>query len=205
MLIVGLTGGIATGKSLVTRLLAQHGAVTFSADEAARAVLTPGGPVLQEIAATFGPEMLTPGGSLDRARLGQRIFADAAAREQLNQITHPPILRLLSAQIAAVHADLPPDTVAVFEVPLLFEAKLQAWFERIVVVASSVTLQVQRLCERNGLDEPEARRRLAAQLPLTAKIAQADYVVNNDGSLPDLIAATEALWRQLTADNKPQD
>jgi dephospho-CoA kinase len=204
MLIIGLTGGLATGKSLVTQLLARHGAVVFSADEAARVVVAPDGLIVREIVAAFGPEVLTPDGALDRTYLARRIFSDADSRAQLNHITHPPILRLIRAQIAAVREDLPPHTVAVFEVPLLFEGKMQDWFERIVVVTASETVQVRRLLERNGLDEAEARRRLAAQLPLASKIARADYVVPNDGSLPDLVAAVDALWQRVTGDNKPQ-
>src|SRR5690348_5304575 len=121
MLVVGITGGLATGKSLVTRRLHELGAVMFSADEAARAVLAPHGPVLAQIAADFGADMLTADGRLDRTRLGQRVFADATARAHLNQIMHPPILRLLRAQIDACRVDLPPTTVVVVEVPLLFE------------------------------------------------------------------------------------
>jgi dephospho-CoA kinase len=203
MLIVGLTGGLATGKSLVTRLLAARGAVTFSADEAARAVLDPGGPVLQQIVAAFGIEMLTQNGQLDRARLGHRIFNDPRGRTTLDSITHPPILRLLHAQIEAVRDDFPSHTIAVFEVPLLFEAKLQDWFERIVVVTASESIQVQRLHDRNGLDEAEARRRLAAQLPLADKVARADYSIPNDGSLLDLVVAVDALWAKLASDQYP--
>src|SRR4051794_34299415 len=116
MPVVGITGGLATGKSLVTALFRAEGAVVFSADEAARAVLEPNGPVLREIARAFGAEMLRPDGSLDRARLARRIFADAQARAQLNRITHPPILRLLRAQIEGAQDDLPPGTVIAVEV-----------------------------------------------------------------------------------------
>src|SRR5438105_7238577 len=127
MPVVGITGGLATGKSLVTALFKAEGATVFSADEAARAVLEPNGPVLREIAQTFGAEMIRPDGSLDRARLAQRIFADPKNRERLNRITHPPILRLLRAQIEGAQADLPPGSVIAVEVPLLFETNMQDW------------------------------------------------------------------------------
>lgn len=199
MPVIGITGGIATGKSLITRLLKARGATTFSADDAARAVLTPGGLTLQEIARTFGKEMLRPDGALDRARLGQRIFADPAAREQLNRIMHPPILRLLHAQIASAREDLPPTALIAVEMPLLFEARLQDWFDAIIVVTASEATQVARLRARNGLDEAEARRRLVAQWPMADKIARADFVIANEGTPEQAAEAVETLWNQLTS------
>jgi dephospho-CoA kinase len=195
--LLGITGGLATGKSLVTRLLRAKGAVTFSADEAARAILTPGGPVLHAIAQAFGPEMIRADGTLDRERLGQRIFADPQDRARLEQITHPPILRLLHAQIEGAQADLPAETVIAVEVPLLFEKHLENWFERIAVVAASESVQVARLRARSGLAAAEARRRLAAQWPMADKIARADHVIANDGSLQDVAEAVDALWKRL--------
>jgi dephospho-CoA kinase len=103
----------------------------------------------------------------------------------------------LRAQIEAVRQDLPLDTIAVYEIPLLFETKLQEWFERIVVVCASETVQVARLSKRNGLDQVEARRRLAAQWPLMQKVAHADYVLQNNGSRADLVRAVDGLWRWL--------
>ncbi len=199
MPVVGITGGIATGKSLVTRLFQAQGATVFSADEAARAVLAPGGPVLRAIAQAFGPEMLRPDGTLDRARLAQRIFADPQARAQLNRITHPPILRLLRAQIEGALDDLPPDTVIAVEVPLLFETHLEDWFDHIVVVSASEAVQLARLRARNGLDIAQARQRLAAQGPLADKIARADTVIENNGSISEVAQAVAALYQRLQA------
>jgi dephospho-CoA kinase len=197
MLLIGLTGGIATGKSAVTRFLAARGAVTFSADEAARAVLVPGGSALRRLAAEFGAEMLTPSGELDRARLGRAVFADAAARRRLERLLHPLIRSLLRAQIEAAQRDLPSDTVIVVEIPLLYEGGLETWFDQVVVVAAPEALQKERLARRNGLNALEIDRRLAAQWPLDRKIARADYVLQNDGSLPHLEASVETLWRRL--------
>lgn len=197
MPVIGITGGLATGKSLVTRLLGAKGATVFSADEAARAVLSPNSAVLQEIVRAFGPEMQRPDGSLDRSRLGQRIFADAEARERLNRIMHPPILRLLRAQIESARADLPPDAVIVVEVPLLYETGMQDWFDRVVVVTASEASQIARLHTRNRLDEAEARRRLAAQWPMREKERLADEVVINDGTQEEAAEAVEALWQRL--------
>lgn len=197
MPLIGLTGGIATGKSTVTRLLAALGAVTFSADEAARAVLVRNGPALRRIAAEFGPEILTPAGDLDRARMGRAVFADDSVRQRLERILHPLIRSLLRAQIEAAQRDLPPDTLIVVEIPLLYEGGLETWFDQVVVVAAPETVQRERLQQRSGLNAEESRRRLAAQWPLDRKIARADQVVVNAGSLPQLEAAVETLWPLL--------
>ena len=197
MFTIGITGGLATGKSAVTRLLAERGAIAFSADQAARAVMTPRSQTLNEIARSFGSDVLLPSGELNRTLLAERVFTDASRRETLNAITHPPILRLLRAQIDACRMDFPPDTIVVVEVPLLFETKMQTWFERIIVVAASLEVQVARLAARNLLDEPEARRRIGAQMPLRQKTALADVVIENQGSLPDLTRAVDALWQDL--------
>jgi dephospho-CoA kinase len=197
-MIVGITGGLATGKSLVTQMLHARGAITFSADEAARAVLAPHGPVLDAIVQAFGAEMLLSNGGVDRARLAARIFADPQARERLNRITHPAILRLLQAQIEATRKDFPPETVVAVEVPLLYETNLSDWFERIVVVSASESTQIARLKARNGLTDAEARRRLASQWALHEKAARADVVLVNDGTSADLQMAVDRLWEQWT-------
>lgn len=179
--VIGITGGPATGKSTVTGLFRHYGAVTFSADEASRAVTGPGSPALRCIAAEFGGEYFRPDGSLDRHRLGALVFGDAGARRRLEALTHPYILRLLRSQIEAVREDYPHDTTVAVEMPLLFEAGLEGWFDSVVVVAASEETQVRRLQERDGLDETDARRRLAAQMPLQAKTARANHVIWNDG------------------------
>lgn len=197
MLLLGITGGLASGKSLVTRLFREKGAVTFSADEAARAVLTPGGKVLQQIAEAFGPDILTSSGELDREQLGRRIFSDEAARKRLNGLMHPAILRLLRAQIEAAQKDLPADTVVAVEVPLLYETNLQDWFELILVVSASESTQIERLQTRNGLSEAEAKQRLAAQWPLREKAARADLILSNDSSLESLQQQVDGLWKRI--------
>lgn len=202
MPLIGLTGGIATGKSAVTRLLAARGAVTFSADEAARAVLVRNGPALRRITEEFGPEMLTPSGELDRARLGRIVFADSEARHKLERLLHPLIRSLLRAQIEAARRDLPPDTLIVVEIPLLYEGGLESWFDQVVVVTAPEAVQRERLCRRNGLDPEEADRRITAQWPLSRKVALADYVLENDGSLQQLDAAVENLWLHLNRRRK---
>ena len=197
-MVVGITGGIASGKSAVTRMLRERGAVVFSADDASRAVLSVGGSLLKSLAEAFGPKILIEDGALDRAELGRKIFSDAAAREKLNHIIHPAILRLLKAQIDAAREDLPARTLIVVEAPLLFETKLSDWFERIVVVAASEPTQIARLTARNGLDEAEARGRLKSQWPIAEKAERADFVIWNEGSLSDLKTAVDRLWEELT-------
>ena len=194
-MVVGITGGLASGKSAVTDLLRRRGALVFSADEASRAVMAMGGPVLARVAAEFGG-VIDPNGALDRAALGRRIFADADARERLNSIVHPAVIRLLHSQIQAAREDFPGATVVV-EVPLLFEANLSEWFERIVVVTASEPTQIARLAARNGLDEQEARGRIRAQWPITEKARRAHFVIQNEGSQGELDMAVERLWDKL--------
>ena len=182
MRIVGITGGIATGKSRVMTLLRDNGIVVFSADEAARAILVPDGAVLCEIAAVFGTQVLNPDGTLNRSRLGNLIFADDTARTRLNQITHPPILRLLHAQIMAARDDLPACSLIAVEVPLLHETHMEHWFDLVLTVAASEPVQVARLMQRDGLSEGIARQRVAVQMPLAEKISRSDEVLWNDES-----------------------
>lgn len=202
MPLIGLTGGIAVGKSAVTQLLAAHGAVTFSADEAARAVLVRQGTALRRIAAEFGPEMLTPSGDLDRTRMGRLVFADREARHKLERLLHPLIRSLLRAQIESAQRDLPPDTVIVVEIPLLYEGGLETWFDQVLVVTASEAVQRARLRDRNGLTPDEISRRLAAQWPLSQKVARADRVLVNDGSRQELEAAVETMWPSLERSRK---
>ena len=154
-------------------------------------------PALRRIAAEFGAEMLTSAGDLDRTRMGRAVFADDGMRQKLECILHPPIRSLLRAQIEAAQRDLPPDTVIVVEIPLLYEGGLETWFDQVVVVTAPETLQRERLHERNGLKREESRRRIAAQWPLARKIARADHVVVNAGSLLQLEAAVNTLWPLL--------
>ncbi len=197
MLSVGLTGGIASGKSSVMRLLQEHGAITFSADEAARAILAPNGSVLTQIRQAFGENVLHPDGTLNRSQLASIVFSDPEARQTLNQITHPPILRLLSAQIESVHYELTPQSIVVTEMPLLYEDHLEHWFDRVVVVTSNEAKCLSRLQERNKLTPEQAKQRLQAQLPLQEKTARADIVIENNSDYPALVQATQRLWYTL--------
>ena len=157
MRLIGVTGGIATGKSTVDRMLEAHGAVVIDADELAREVVLAGEPALDEVAARFGREVILPDGALDRTRLGEVVFADPDARRDLERITHPRILDLMQERVAAALAG-PAPLVAV-DVPLLFENAREGMFEGVLLVYAPPDVQLRRLRERNGLDEPAALQR----------------------------------------------
>jgi dephospho-CoA kinase len=195
--VIGLTGGIASGKSLVAGLLRGLGAHTIDADAIAREVVTPGSPALRAIAETFGPSVIRADGTLDRKALAGRIFADPAARRKLNAMTHPEIRRRIGEAVDRVRAAR-PDAVVVVEVPLLLDTAPPGAYalDGIVVVFAAEAEQLRRLVARDGLDEASARRRLASQRPLREKVAEATWVIDNSGSLEQTRRQVEALWRQ---------
>lgn len=193
MLKVGLTGGIGSGKSEVTRRLAALGAYVVDADVLAREVVEPGTPGLAAVAAEFGAEVLRPEGSLDRDRLGAIVFADPAARARLNAIVHP----LVGAATAQRFAAAPADAIVVHDVPLLVEVGLAAAYDVVIVVAATPETQGSRLVRARGMSADEARSRIAAQAPLADKLAVADFVITNDGSLDDLDRQVQAVWLAL--------
>lgn len=198
---MALTGGIASGKSTVARRLAQLGAVVVDADVIAREVVEPGTPGLAAIAREFGPGVIAADGSLDRAALGAIIFGDEAARAKLNAITHPAVGDLSRARFAAAFA-ADPDAVVVYDVPLLVDERgtgRRDEFDRIVVVSADAATRVRRLVELRGLDEAEARRRVAAQAPEEARLAIADDVIDANGTLTETLAQTDALWAELSS------
>jgi dephospho-CoA kinase len=192
MRLIGVTGGIATGKSSVDRMLEAHGAVVIDADELAREVVRPGEPALAEVAARFGREMIDPDGRLDRDRLGRLVFADPQARRDLEQITHPRITELTRDRVAEALAG-PAPLVAV-DMPLLFENARESMFEGVLLVYAPREVQIRRLRERNGLDEPAALQRLAAQLPIEQKRDRATLVIDNSGALDVTSRAVDQWW-----------
>lgn len=197
MLVIGLTGGIASGKSTVAAMLRELGAPIVDADLLAREVVEPGTPALAEIAARFGPDMLDEGGRLDRKRLAARVFADDVARAQLNAITHPRIAEASRAAMGAIRGQGHP--VAVYEAALLVENRVHLGLDGLIVVAVSEEEQIARLCRRDGIDADAARARLAAQLPLAAKVTVADWVIDNGRSTEDTRAQVERVWREVMA------
>lgn len=193
---VGLTGGIATGKSYVTQRLREAGLPTIDADVLAREAVAPGSPGLAAVVQRFGREVLADNGSLDRTRLGEIVFADAGARTDLEAIIHPEVRR----RIAELQADLAARGyrgAAIADIPLLFETGRQADFDVIVVVACEPARQKARLMERDGLSEEAADQRLAAQMPIAEKVRRADHVIRTDGTFADTDAQVDSLIAQL--------
>ena len=201
MLRVGLTGGIGSGKSEVARLLAARGAVVVDSDALAREVVAPGTPGLAAVVEAFGTGVLGPDGALDRARLAEVVFADPAARERLNAIVHP----LVGAAAAARAAAAPTDAVVVHDVPLLVEAGMTAVFDVVVVVDASPEVRLHRLTRGRGMSRADAEARMAAQATREQRLAAADHVVPNDGTLAELEERVGALWRVLTNGPHPAD
>ncbi|MHA3702855.1 dephospho-CoA kinase [Jatrophihabitans sp. YIM 134969] len=191
---VAVTGGIGAGKSSVSTLLAERGAVVVDADRIAREVVEPGTPGLAAVAEAFGRDVLTADGALDRAALGAVVFADPDARRRLEAITHPLVRDLSEARLAAV----PPGAVAVYDVPLLAESRSRAGFDVVVVVRADPEVRVERLVGR-GLTADDARARIAAQASDAEREALADVVVDNSGDRAALAVRVDALWSDLTA------
>ena len=199
--IVGLTGGVASGKSEVTRRFQALGVAVVDADLAAREVVEPGQPALARIAEHFGAGMLLADGSLDRRQLRERVFADAQARRDLEAITHPAIRARVKAQAQAA-----PGPYAVVAVPLLAEAGRAAypWMARVLVVDAPESLQHDRLMRRDGVDEALAARMIAAQASRTVRLAIADDVILNDGDPAHLDTAVAALHARYLAAAQPE-
>lgn len=208
MNIVGLTGGIASGKSTVARMFAALGAITCSADEDARAVLANISPLLGAVLAAF-PEAVAQDGGLDRARLGARIFADPDARKRLEGLLHPAIITRMSAAIADARAADGPG-VLVYETPLLFEANLENLFDVVVAVLATPQAQRERLQARERaagrapLSASGLADRLTAQLSSEEKACRANYVLRTDGSLAETEAQVRALWQRLDRGHSSQ-
>lgn len=196
MLRVGLTGGIGSGKSAVSERLAALGAVVLDGDKAARAVVEPGAAGLARIAETFGPGVLAADGSLDRAKLAGIVFSDEAARKKLNAITHPLIHEHIKAAEAAAVAAGGPNTIVVHDIPLLAEGQRSAEFDVIIVVDVPAEVQLSRLAGR-GLPEGQARARMAAQATREQRLALADIVIDNSGTLGDLDRRVSQVWTDL--------
>jgi len=196
VLLVGLTGGIGAGKSTVAARLVERGAVLIDADVIAREVVAAGTSGLAAVVDRFGPDVLLPDGSLDRPALARIVFADAEARAALNAITHPLVAEEIASRLAAL-ADFPG--VVVVDVPLLVEAQVDRGYQAVVVVAARPAVQLERLTRDRGMDEAEARARIAAQASLEERLARATHVIWNEGSLEDLRARTDEVADDLLA------
>lgn len=193
--IIGLTGGIASGKSTIAAMLRALGAPVVDADQVAREVVAPGQPALTELVERFGPEILDPRGQLDRPKLAALVFGDPEARAQLNRITHPRIAAASQAHIDEHVAAGAP--VVVYEAALIVENRLHRWMDGLIVVSVPPTVQKRRLIDRDGLDEASADARLAAQAPLEVKLAAATWVVDNTGTLERTREQVAAIWAEV--------
>ena len=180
MRVLGLTGGIGSGKSTVSQMFAEYGAEVVDADQIAREVVAPGQPALQAIKEAFGAAVIRPDGRLDRTRLGGLIFRDPASRARLNTITHPRIQERLQQE---VEVRRPRDGILILDIPLLYETGRGDMVEAVIVVWVDRVTQLRRLIDRAGLTANEAAQRLAAQMSLDEKRSRADYVIDNTGSL----------------------
>jgi len=196
--IIGLTGGIAAGKSTVSRRWAEHGAVVVDADQLARQAVAPGSPGLARVAERFGAGVLTADGSLDRPALGSIVFADPQARKDLEGITHPEVWRLAQQAFDAAEA-ADPDAVVVYDVPLLAEARgsRPLAFDAVVVVDAPAAQRVERLVAHRGMPRDEAERRVAAQASDAERLALADHVVDATGTLDDTVRSADEVWRRI--------
>lgn len=193
MLTVGLTGGIGAGKSEVSRLLVECGAVLIDADRIAREVVEPGTPGLAAVVETFGPEVLTPDGRLDRPKLGSIVFADPAKLAALNAIVHP----LVGARSRELEQAAAEDAVVVHDVPLLTENGLAPLYDVVVVVDASPATQLDRLVRLRGMTEEDARARMAAQASREKRLEIADIVIDNDVPLERLQRRVREVWEEL--------
>ncbi|MFD0698675.1 dephospho-CoA kinase [Paenibacillus sp. GCM10027628] len=190
---IGLTGGIACGKSTVSAMLVSRGAILVDADQLARDVVEPGSPVLERVAGHFGQAVLHPDGSLNRKKLGEIVFADASARKQLENLLHPPIRALMRAQMETAEREH-PEKLVVVDVPLLYESGLVAMFQEVMVVYVPRDVQLARLIQRDGLTEVSAQERLAAQMSIEEKRELADIVIDNSGTREETSLLIDQFW-----------
>ncbi|WP_413319973.1 dephospho-CoA kinase [Agrococcus sp. 1P02AA] len=196
MPLVALTGGIASGKSTIARRLAERGAVVVDADALVRELQQPGQPVLAEIAEAFGAHLVLDDGSLDRAALGATVFGDDAARQRLNAIVHPAVAAESGRRFAtALERD--PRAVVVYDVPLLVEARGEDPWDLVVVAHAPAESRIRRLIELRGLDEADARARVASQASDEQRLAIADVVIDTSGTVEATLAAADELWERL--------
>ncbi|AMW04323.1 dephospho-CoA kinase [Gemmatimonas phototrophica] len=189
---LALTGNIASGKSTVAALFASHGATIIDADLLAREAVAPGSPGLAAVVAHFGPAVLQPNGTLDRAALREQVFADPAARDALNAIVHPDVRR--RREVAVQDALARGDQVIISDIPLLFEVGLEQQFDGVILVDAAPAVRLGRLVRDRGLSAEEAQRMIDAQWPSERKRAGATWIIDNDGPREALVTQVAAVW-----------
>ncbi|QWU17863.1 dephospho-CoA kinase [Paenibacillus sophorae] len=195
-MIMGLTGGIASGKSTVSAILIEKGARLVDADAIAREVMLPGHEVLAAVTEYFGEGILLPDGTLNRTKLGDIVFHDPEALKALNGLTHPAIRRETRKRMQAMERET-PERLIIVDIPLLFESGQEDMFERILVVYAPREVQLERLKSRNGLTQDQAEARLNSQMDIELKRSKADYIIDNSGDLADTERQIAVLWDRL--------
>jgi len=195
MKVIGLTGGIGSGKSTVSQFLAELGAVIIDADKVGHEVLNPGTEAWQEVVATFGRQILTPGGEIDRAKLGEMVFANPESRLRLNQIMHPRIYEILKSQIE--HYRQQGADVVVLEIALLLEVDWTQLVDEVWVTIASEDTVLRRLADRSALSKEQALARIRSQISNEERMKRADVVINSDGDLSEFKAKVRKLWERL--------
>ena len=199
VLILGITGNIASGKSTISKELARRGAVVVDADQLAREVVESGSSALKKIVKLFGTEVLQKDGDLDRDRLGQMVFADIKVRAMLNRIIHPEIAKKSTEQLQQLkqRTDIP---LIVYEAPLLFEVGAETRVDKVLVVKIDPEEQLKRLQARDGSGKTAAQQRIAAQMSQQQKIDRADFIIDNSGTVAETLQQIDLLWPQLVGD-----
>jgi dephospho-CoA kinase len=203
MLLVGLTGNIASGKSTVAQLFSEHGATIIDADILARRAVEVDTPAYREIVKRWGNEILTPDGKIDRAALRRRVFKDPQQLEELNRLIHPEVTRLRDRLVG--EARRRGDRLVVCDIPLLFERHLVDEFERIVLVDAPRPVRLERLVKERGLSETEAMDMIVAQMPAELKRARADHIIDNTGTLAILDRRVEEVWTSLDQEARTRE
>ena len=198
MRLIGLTGNIASGKSAVAEMLAARGARIIDADVLARQAVMKGSPALESIVGKWGSEVLDAEGNLDRAALRHKVFEDQSELDALNEIVHPEVNRLRGAEVAAARAR--GDRVVVCVIPLLFERHLADDFDTIILVDAPRSVRLDRIVRDRQIDEAEAMKMIASQMPADLKRARADYVIENAGTRTDLEAEVDRVWDSIVGD-----
>lgn len=201
VIVLGITGGIACGKSLISQFFEELGATVLSADALAREAVRPGEVAYKEIIAYFGEEITTAEGTIDRPRLAQRVFQSADERQKLNQLTHPAIARLADLRINELRNN-PEVPLIIYEAPLLFEAKREDSVDLVLVVTSTPERQIERLRRRDNLSREDALQRIYAQMPLLEKVERADIVIENNGPPEETRQLVHGIYKRLVAFKK---
>ena len=196
MLIVGLTGGVASGKTTVSQVLKEEGAYIIDADRIARELVQPLAPAWRKLVRAFGKEILREDGSIHRKKLADKVFADLSQRKLLNQILHPRIRKEMEQKAKEI-GQKDPEAIVVIDAPLLVELGDHRWMDKLMVVTSTQKQQIKRLEERDGVSREEALRMLASQMPVKDKVKLADFVIRNQGSLQKTKKETREIFQEL--------